>query len=177
MVASLVWVKGFGGCLVADNQYLAKALSPQSPVPYADMSGGLFALGSGRQDRYNNNFNNNRQYAKPSNTYATLLDPTQETAFRQWVAANKAPFNPNEATQDYDMRGYWRDVASTGRAETAINPNDHQLHFPDTYKTPYHQSFSAESQYAQPNAPRWINDHQLADPVTGRILFDERAPR
>lgn len=157
-------------------QALAQALQPSAPVPYSALEGGLYALGNqGWQDRYNANFNQNRQYAQPSQTYATALPPQQEQAFRAWVQQNKVPFNPNEPTQDYDMRGYYRDVASQGENQTAINPNDNQLHFPDTYKTPYHNSFSGESQYAAPNGPVWINDSQLADPKTGKILFDEKA--
>lgn len=118
----------------------------------------------------------NQVYAKPGE-YATKLQPDQEAQFRQWVAANKVPFNPNDQIADYDMRGYWADVASHGQSQQSLNPNDHQMHFPDTYKTPYHQSFSAESKYALPTAPRWINDHQLADPATGQIIFDEAAPQ
>lgn len=122
----------------------------------------------------NANFNRNRAYAKPSQTYMTPLPPAQEQAFRQWVAQNRVPFDPNQPVADYDMRGYWRDIASQGQSQTAINPNDNRMHFPDTYKTPYHQSFSGESQYAKPGGPIWINDHQLADPRTGQIIFDER---
>lgn len=122
------------------------------------------------------NFARNKQWAKPDpGGYQTPLDPRQEADFRTWLQSNKVPFNPNDPRTDYDMRGYWKDVAAGGATQTAVNPNDHQLHFPDTYKTPYHKSFSAESRYAQPNAPAWINDHQLADPRTGQVLFDERA--
>ncbi len=65
---------------------------------------------------------------------------------------------------------------STGdpEAQTAVNQTDGLLHFPDKWKTPFHHSFSADSQYAKPNAPRWINDTQLADPATGDVLWDER---
>lgn len=132
---------------------------------------GLFSA-LGPDDRSNQAFNRNRKYAKPGG-FVTALPPDQERAFRQWVAANKVPFQPDDQASDYDMRGYWRDVASQGTSETAVNPNDHQVHYPDTYKTPYHQSFSAESMYALPTAPVWINDHQLADPQTGAVIFDE----
>lgn len=128
------------------------------------------------QTKYNANFNRNRSYAAPDvEGYQTALPADQEQAFRLWVQQNGVPFNPDQPVQDYDMRGYWRDVAAAGGSETAVNPNDHRLHFPDTYKTPYHQSFSGESKYALPGGPTWINDHQLADPRTGQILFDERA--
>lgn len=103
----------------------------------------------------------------------TTLPPDQEAQFRQWLSANQVPFNPNDQVADYDMRGYWRDIAASGGTQTQVNPNDHQLHFPDTYKTPYHRSFSAESRNAAPGAPNWINDHQLALP-SGKVIFDER---
>ena len=116
-----------------------------------------------------------KPYSKPG-PYTTTLDPTEEQAFRAWVATNNIPFNPADPVADYDMRGYWRDVAAKGGAGTALNPNDHQVHYPDTYKTPYHQSFSAESRYATPQAPAWANDHQLTRP-DGKVVFDERPAR
>lgn len=117
----------------------------------------------------------NAKYAVAHPTYQTPLAPQDEAAFRQWVVANKVPFNPaDQSPQDYDMRGYWRDVAAAGDSETAVNPSDHLLHFPDTYKTPFHRTFSAESKYATPDAPTWINDHQLADQRTGDVVWDER---
>lgn len=119
-------------------------------------------------------YERNARWAKMG-PYQTQLDPVQEMKFREWVAATHAPFDPSQPDQDYDMRGYWADIASKGQSETAINLNDNQTHYPDTYKTPMHQSFSNESKYALPSAPRWINDHQLADPATGQIIFDERA--
>lgn len=126
------------------------------------------------QSRYNATFNRNRQWAQSLPSYTTQLSPPEEQAFRSWVTQNRVPFNPVEPTQDYDMRGYWKSVAAQGGNQTAINPNDHQLHFPDTFKTPYHQSFSNESMYALPTAPRWVNDYQLVDPATGTVVFDER---
>jgi hypothetical protein len=116
----------------------------------------------------------NAKYAA-SGPYTTQLTPEQEQTFRQWVSTNKVPFNPGDVLSDYDMRGYWSDVAAKGGADTAVNPYDHQLHFPDTYKTPYHKSFSAESKYAKGGAPIWVNDHQLVDPNTGQVIFDEAA--
>jgi hypothetical protein len=72
------------------------------------------------------------------------------------------------------MRGFWRGLMQENpHATSGTNPNDQQMHYSDYWKTPYHRSFSNESQYAAPNAPQWINDAQLASPG-GRILFDER---
>jgi hypothetical protein len=47
------------------------------------------------------------------------------------------------------------------------------MHFPDFWKTPLHQTFSNESQWAPPTAPQWTPNDQLAQP-NGRVLFDER---
>lgn len=109
-------------------------------------------------------------------SYDTELSPVDEFAFRNWVQNNRVPFNANAAgPTDYDMRGYWRDLQSGApmARPTEVNPNDSRPHFTDYYKTPLHQTFSAESQWAPSNAARWINDHQLATPG-GRIAFDER---
>lgn len=134
----------------------------------------LFGAGDEWQHRMNQNYIKYQKYAKPgTNNYQTALPDDQEQQFRSWVKQNRVPFNPADPVADYDMRGYWKDIASKGQSETAINPNDHQMHFPDTYKTPYHNSFSGESQYALPGGPSWVNDHQLAAP-DGSILYDER---
>lgn len=129
------------------------------------------------QATLNANFNKNRKYVQPRDSYSTALSPAEETAFRAWVKANKVPFNPNDSVSDYDMRGFYKGLQSNDpEARSAINPNDKQLHFSDKWKTPYHKSFSNESMYATPNAPAWINDFQLADPTTGQVVFDERTP-
>lgn len=109
----------------------------------------------------------NQRFARPG-PYQTTLPPEQEAAFRAWVQAHRVPFDPDNATSDYDMRGYW--LNQTG---TQVNPNDGQPHYPDTFKTPYHQSFSNESRYALPGAPHWANDHQLVD-KQGNVVYDER---
>lgn len=126
------------------------------------------------QSGMNANFNQNRNWAKPSATYQTALAPDEEAQFRAWVAAKKVPFNPNEPASDYDMRGFWKALQSGDpRATTGINPNDHKLHFGDAWKTPYHQSFSRESEYAQPTAPYWVGAQYLVTPE-GRVVFDEK---
>jgi len=103
--------------------------------------------------------------------YVTYLPPVDELRFQQWVRANRIPFQdgPNS---DYDMRGFWRGLQSGDpRARTAVSPFDGQMHFSDTWKTPYHKSFSAESIYATPNAPSWMGD-RLVDKL-GNVLVDE----
>ncbi len=110
-------------------------------------------------------------------SYNTALDPMTEFQFRTWVQQNNIPFDVNAKQSDYDMRGFWK-AAQQGnpQASTAVNPNDGLIHYPDYWKTPLHQSFSAESQWAGPNAPQWVNDSQLASP-NGRVVYDEKAPQ
>jgi hypothetical protein len=114
-------------------------------------------------------------YAKPgASGFNTQLDPLNEMAFRQWIEQNKVPFNPNAAQSDYDMRGFYRGLQQQHpRATSAVNPNDQQMHYPDFWKTPLHQTFSQDSQWAGPVAPRWNESDQLIAPG-GRILFDEK---
>lgn len=108
----------------------------------------------------------NAPFAKPSPTfvpYQTTLDPLKELLFRAWLERNHVPFNPNAQTTDYDMRGYYQ--ASGGV------PHTPGQHFPDTFKTPYDTSFSAESKYATANNPYVWRGDQLVDRRTGRVVF------
>jgi hypothetical protein len=69
------------------------------------------------------------------------------------------PFDPNASTVDYDMRGYWS--ASGGKGWTSGS------HFPDTYKTPYDTTFSAESKYAKSDTPFVWRGDTLIDKRSG----------
>jgi hypothetical protein len=123
------------------------------------------------------NYARNSKWAKPGPYRTDLGD--QEGAFRQWVKDNKVPFDPTEqGPTDYDMRGFWK-AAQQGdpRAQTAPNPNDGKIHYDDYWKTPYHQSFSNDSQWAQPNAPHWNDKDQLINSEDNSVVFDERAPK
>lgn len=104
----------------------------------------------------------------------TALDPGSEKFFRMWLAANKVPFNPDAAApQDYDMRGFYQGLQrGNPRAQAAVDPNDARMHYPDYWKTPIHQTFSNQSQWAPPSAPQWTPEDQLAQ--GGRVLFDDR---
>lgn len=103
--------------------------------------------------------------------YQTKLAPQQEKMFQQWLAVSKAPFDPSPRA-DYDMRGFWLGLVNGDpQAQTAINASDKQLHFPDTWKTPYHATFSSESKYATPGAPSWAGD-RLID-KRGNVIADE----
>lgn len=111
--------------------------------------------------------------ADPKATYNTPLPPPKEAEFQQWVSQNKIPFDPSLPVSDYDMRGFYSAMkAGDPRALSAIDMNDHQIHYPDYWKTPYHKTFSNESQWATPDAPKWVGD-TLVD-KTGKVLFDDK---
>jgi hypothetical protein len=117
-----------------------------------------------------------QQPPAPYSSFHTPLSAGQQMAMSQWAARNGVPFDPSQ-TADYDMRGFYRALmAKDPRATAAVNPNDQQMHYPDYWKTPYHQSFSNESKWAQPGAPMWNAQDQLEAP-SGRIMFDERKRR
>jgi len=119
-------------------------------------------------------FTQNQPFVRPvPSTYNTNLG-SMEPLFRSWVAKNKVPFNPDAQASDYDMRGFYQALMQGNpRAQSAVDPNDARLHFPDYWKTPMHQTFSNESQWAMPDAPQWNPTDQLVAP-SGRILFDDR---
>lgn len=116
------------------------------------------------------------QWGVRDSDLTTTLPPGQEQAFRSWLQQYDVPFNPDaKGPTDYDMRGYYRAfMAGDPRAApTQINPNDNQPHFTDYWKTPYHESFSQQSQWAGPHTPEWNAQDQLTDPA-GNVVFDER---
>jgi len=117
-------------------------------------------------------FQRNQQYINPSapQNYNTQLPQIEEFAFREWLQKNKVPFDPEAKVTDYDMRGFFKALQSGDpAAKSAINEYDKQLHYPDKWKTPYHESFSNESQWANPNAPRW-GDGDILSNASGRVL-------
>jgi len=106
--------------------------------------------------------------------YNTQLPMMDEFQFRNWLQQNGVPFNPDVGATDYDMRGFYQAAQQQQpRVQAAVNLIDNQMHYPDRFKTPLHQSFSNESQWAGPNAPQWIDEARLAAP-NGRVVFDER---
>jgi hypothetical protein len=111
----------------------------------------------------------------PAARYQTKLHPAEEREFQAWVRTRGVPFDPSPKA-DYDMRGFWRALKlGDPRATTAVNKADNQLHFPDTWKTPYHATFSNESIYAPPYAPQWQDD-VLRD-ERGNVIADESVPQ
>jgi hypothetical protein len=132
----------------------------------------------------NYNFALKNGYINPqTDMYTTPLSPREEEQFRQDLySGNLFPgLDPQEMLHpmaDYDYRGYWKALTSGDpRAASSINEVDGRMHYPDTWKTPFHDSFSAESQYANPDtAPNWNDKDQLIDPKTGKVIFAERYP-
>lgn len=121
-------------------------------------------------------FQRNAPYVVPgASGFNTSLPPDQELAFKTWLSTNDVPFDPTKTTSDYDMRGFWKALQSGDKmAASAIDPNDGRMHYPDFWKTPYHATFSNQSQWALPNAPRWTPDDKLVT-SDGHIIFDDRA--
>lgn len=95
----------------------------------------------------------------------TPLSPPEEAAFQQWAQANKIE-NYDHPDAHYDMRGYWKGIASKGGDETQINAADTLRHFPDTFKQHGHPTFSVESQYsAGPfDGGRWLWNDAFVPP-------------
>lgn len=118
----------------------------------------------------------NAQYVIPGNhVFNTQLPLRDELGFNQWLQENKVPFDPRAPVSDYDMRGFYQALQSGDpRATSGMNPNDSQMHYPDYWKTPYHETFSRDSQWALPTAPAWNEQDQLVD-QQGNVVYDERA--
>lgn len=76
--------------------------------------------------------------------YNTILTPDQEKIYQQWV--NSLPINLR-GDYDYDLRGAWLNG----------DQPDEYYHMPDTWKKPWHPTFSNESIYSTPGAEggRW----------------------
>lgn len=103
--------------------------------------------------------------------YETTLSPLMEAIFRhmgQQPAKDGQNFfqyfgfNPNRATNDYDMRGLF----SQGEMEPSP-----EGHFPDTFKTPYDTTFSDQSAYSTPDNPNHWEGEDLINRKTGRLVF------
>lgn len=121
-----------------------------------------------------------QQYAKPG-PYITQLSPAEEQEFQQWLASTPYLRNPQQylgPNPDYDIRGFWKAMkAGDPNAQPGFNAGDKSIHLPDTWKTPGEATFSNESIYALPNAPKWRQDQQgnwqFVLP-TGHVIFDDR---
>ena len=113
------------------------------------------------------------------------MTSSEETRFQAWAKENKIPGETASGKEDptfsaadntYDMRGYWKKYAAEGKTAGGINPADKKWHFTDEFKTPYHETFSAESKYALPSAPHWQGSDKegwkLVD-KNGKVIKDE----
>lgn len=95
-----------------------------------------------------------------SGKYVTLLPAKDEDAFQEWfqryAISHQLDPNPDAREHYYDYRGYWNANRANPDFEVTISSN----HFPDTWKTPGHPTFSVDSIYAK-DAPelagRWVN--------------------
>ena len=128
---------------------------------------------AGYEERRQALLNRNLQWAKPDWKITTFKSDKEEEKFLDWVKQNEVPFDPADPFPDYDMRGFYQALSKGDeRASTAVDPYDKQIHFPDYWKTPYHETFSNESQWAIPGAaPTWNQQDQLIT-QTGQVLFD-----
>src|SRR4030095_4874863 len=125
-------------------------------------------------------FERNRAYVREgASDFNTWLPREDEKKFLEWIKENDVQFDPKATVSDYDMRGYWQAFTDPRHPHhdkarpPQQNPNDNKPHFTDYWKTPYHQSFSADSKWANREAPRWNKQDQLVD-KTGKVVFDER---
>jgi len=100
----------------------------------------------------------------------TTLNPYEEQYFQAWKRLHNIPF-ADTGSDDYDMRGYFKNQVLQNRDASSINPIDRQIHYPDTYKQPTHESFSRESQYWQPgmNEREWAGN-VLIDYTLGKVI-------
>ena len=115
----------------------------------------------------------NRMWSKPG-PYETHLEPHEVPEFQSWVKSNKVPYRHGDL--DYDMQGFWKALKQGDpRAHSAL-ARDGRIHFPDVWKTPYHQSFSNESIYATPDAPGWEKKPDgrfVLKTKDGKVIFSE----
>ena len=105
----------------------------------------------------------NAAYATPG-PWTTKLKPKEEAQFQQWAQANKGTLSMEDMAENpgYDMRGFWKaKMAGDPRAQNEVNAIDHLKHYPDVWKTPYHDSFNKQSMYSTPDNPNhWVGDSQ-----------------
>lgn len=116
-------------------------------------------------------------YALQAASYQTELSASEEKEFQQWLKDNDVPFSDGPHS-DYDMRGFWKGLMNGDpHAKQEVSNFDGHMHFSDWWKTPYHESFSADSQWATKDAPRWqgnAKDGWVLKAKDGSIVKDER---
>jgi len=117
-------------------------------------------------------YSRNSRWSTWDGSITTFKTDKEEEQYQKWLKENKVNIDPNDPYPDYDMRGFYKALQEKDpKAMTAIDPHDKQLHYPDYWKTPFHETFSNESKWANPKtAPSWNKQDQLVTPQ-GQILF------
>ena len=87
--------------------------------------------------------------------YKTKLTSQEEQQFLKWykmvAMMNQLDPNPDHPDHHYDYRGFWKNSSEQDRLSMSLFVPD--KHFPDTYKTPLHPTFSNESIYSNAFTP------------------------
>lgn len=80
-------------------------------------------------------------------SFSTTLNKKREAEFQDWYSKIakilNLDSNPDNQEHGYDYRGYWLE-----NRKKDIDYSSPEFHFPDTWKQPWHETFSNESQYA-----------------------------
>jgi hypothetical protein len=125
---------------------------------------------------------NEQELLSGVNPFGTNLKPEAEKEF-----ASFAKNIQQLPTPDFDLRGLFKEAKGKGLVDKilggqetelgGINPTTQTFHFTDKFKTPFHKSFSRESQFATKDAPRWVQNEdqsfRLVD-ANNKTLIDER---
>ena len=134
-------------------------------------------------------YDRNKEFSKKDWKPTTFKTDKEEEAFQIWVKSQAdkeaqtgtegmfTNYQHDDPFPDYDMRGFYKDLkANKPRAVSSVNPQDGRVHGTDYYKTPYHESFSKQSQWATKAAPDWVGDDKqgwkLMD-SKGKVYKDE----
>jgi len=106
----------------------------------------------------------------------TRLTPEELYHFRKWGQRqglenwNGNPFKGTDMSpySDYDMPGYWK----AGATGAGMDMASAEVHYPDTYKKPGHETFSIESKYATPQrfGGVWSGDTYVPEQTQNTFL-------
>lgn len=96
----------------------------------------------------------------PPHPETTPLTPAQDRGFQRWLDASQIHDNDHPDSH-YDYRGLF--LALQGQPV----PMTTDRHFPDTFKTHGHPTFSVESQYSRGpwDGASWLGDQPIAPPM------------
>ncbi len=116
--------------------------------------------------------------------YRTKLGMSEDIQYQAWRAANDVPDENTGFSSEYDMPGFYQEQNQDGIVQrllgamgsgSATEMKSDGLHYPDTYKTPFHPTTSNESKYKLPGMNReWMPNKSggwdLIDLDTGAII-------